>query len=60
MACGPFSHSIQMQERSLEQQAVLLMHLDDFHFLASLCLLCAPIAFARKRVRGRGGSSVAH
>jgi len=49
-----------MQERSLEQQAVLLMHLDDFHFLASLCLLCAPIAFARKRVRGRGGSSVAH
>ncbi len=49
-----------MFERSLDQQAALLSYLDDFRYLAFLCLLCAPIAFAMKRVRGRGRSSAAH
>jgi MFS transporter, DHA2 family, multidrug resistance protein len=49
-----------MFERSLDQQAALLSYVDDFRYLAFLCLLCAPIAFAMKRVRGRGRSSAAH
>ncbi len=47
-------------ERSLEQQAALLSYVDDFRYLGFLCLGCAPIAFAMRRVRGRGRSSMAH
>jgi len=47
-------------ERSMEQQAALLSYVDDFRYLGFLCLLCAPIAFAMKRVRSRGRSSMAH
>ncbi len=47
-------------ERSLEQQAVLLSYMDDFRLLAFLCLLCAPISFAMKKVRKRGGVTLAH
>jgi DHA2 family multidrug resistance protein len=49
-----------MLERSLDQQAALLSYVDDFRFLGFLCLLCAPIAFAMKRVRKRPGPSMAH
>jgi len=49
-----------MLERSLDQQAALLSYVDDFRNLAFLCLACAPIAFAMKRVRARGRSSMAH
>jgi DHA2 family multidrug resistance protein len=41
-------------ERSLDQQAALLSYVDDFRYIAFLCFLCPPIAFAMKRVRGRG------
>jgi DHA2 family multidrug resistance protein len=47
-------------ERSVEQQAALLSYVDDFRYIAFLCLFCAPIAFAMKRVRGRGKASMAH
>jgi DHA2 family multidrug resistance protein len=47
-------------ERSMEQQAALLSYVDNFRYLGFLCLLCAPIAFAMKRVRSRGRSSMAH
>ena len=47
-------------ERSLDQQAALLSYVDDFRYIAFLCFLCAPIAFAMKRVRGRGKASMAH
>lgn len=49
-----------MMERSLDQQAALLSYVDNFRYLALLCLACAPIAFAMKKIRGRGRSSLAH
>ena len=52
--------ALKLLERTLDQQAVLLSYVDDFRYLAFLCLLCAPIAFAMQRVRGRAGSSMAH
>ena len=47
-------------ERSVDQQAALLSYVDNFRYIAFLCLFCAPIAFAMKRVRGRGKASMAH
>ena len=47
-------------ERSLDQQAALLSYVDNFRYIAFLCFFCAPIAFAMKRVRGRGKTSMAH
>jgi DHA2 family multidrug resistance protein len=47
-------------ERSVDQQAALLSYVDDFRYIAFLCFFCAPIAFAMKRVRGRGKASMAH
>jgi len=49
-----------MVDGMLNQQAALLSYVDDFRNLAILCFLCAPIAFAMKRVRKRGGPSLAH
>jgi DHA2 family multidrug resistance protein len=49
-----------MMDGMLNQQAALLSFVDDFRYLALLCFACAPIAFAMKRVRGRGRSSLAH
>lgn len=46
--------------RSLEQQSALWAYVDDFRYIALLCFACAPIAFALKKVRGRGGSTMAH
>jgi DHA2 family multidrug resistance protein len=47
-------------ERSVDQQAALLSYVDNFRYIAFLCFFCAPIAFAMKRVRGRGKASMAH
>jgi DHA2 family multidrug resistance protein len=52
--------AFKMMDGMLNQQAALMSFVDDFRYLGFICLLCAPIAFAMKRVRGRGGSSMAH
>jgi DHA2 family multidrug resistance protein len=52
--------AFKMMDGMLNQQAALMSFVDDFRYLGFVCLLCAPIAFAMKRVRGRGGSSMAH
>ena len=44
----------------LEGQSVLWSFVDDFRYLALLCFLCAPVVFAMKKVRSRGGPSMAH
>ncbi len=46
--------------RIWESQAALWAYVDDFRYLALLCFLCAPIAFAMVKVRRRGGPSMAH
>jgi DHA2 family multidrug resistance protein len=44
----------------VRQQASLLAFVDILRWLALLCLLCVPLVFIFKRVRGRGGSVAAH
>ena len=46
--------------RMVEGQSALWSFVDDFRYLAALCFLCAPIAFAMVKVRKRGGASMAH
>jgi DHA2 family multidrug resistance protein len=47
-------------ELSLDRQAALLSYNDNFRYIAFLCFLCAPIAFAMNRVRGRAKAAMAH
>jgi DHA2 family multidrug resistance protein len=49
-----------MVDGMINQQAALLSYVDDFRYLAFLCFLCGPVAFAMKRVRKRSGPSLAH
>ena len=60
---GAANASIQaykMIEGMVNRQAALWAYVDDFRYLAVLCFLCAPIAFAMKKIRGRGGATLAH
>jgi DHA2 family multidrug resistance protein len=41
------------------RQAMLLSFIDNFRLLAFMCLLCVPAALLFKKVRARGGPSVA-
>lgn len=43
----------------LARQAMLMSYIDNFRLLAFLCLLCIPTALLFRRVRARGGASVA-
>jgi DHA2 family multidrug resistance protein len=52
--------AIGILNRMLEGQSALWSFVDDFRYLAVLCFLCAPIAFAMARVRGRRGATAAH
>jgi len=46
--------------RMLQGQALLWSYVDDFRYLALLCFVCAPIAFAMARVRRSRGGVMAH
>jgi DHA2 family multidrug resistance protein len=46
--------------RMLAAQSTLFSYIDDFRYLAALCFLCAPIAFAMVKVRRRGRATMAH
>ena len=52
--------AIGILNRTLEGQSALWSFVDDFRYLAVLCFLCAPIAFAMVKVRRRGGATMAH
>jgi DHA2 family multidrug resistance protein len=41
------------------RQSMLMSFIDNFRLLAFLCVLCVPAALLFKRVRARGGPSVA-
>lgn len=43
----------------LARQAMLMSYIDNFRLLAFLCVLCIPTALLFRRVRARGGASVA-
>jgi DHA2 family multidrug resistance protein len=45
---------------TLVQQATLLAFVDIFRYLTLVCLLCVPLVFLLKRVRGGGGGPPAH
>jgi MFS transporter, DHA2 family, multidrug resistance protein len=47
-------------ENLLNQQAALWSYVDDFRYLAILCFLSAPIAFALRRVARRPGQVAGH
>ena len=46
--------------QSLTAQSALWSFVDDFRYLAALCLLCSPIAFAMVKVRKAKGGTLAH
>jgi MFS transporter, DHA2 family, multidrug resistance protein len=52
--------ALDILNRSLGAQSALWSFVDDFRYLAVLCFVCAPIAFAMARVRKRGGATMAH
>ena len=52
--------ALDILNRTLEAQAALWSYVDDFRFLAIVCFVCAPIAFAMTKVRIRGGTTAAH
>jgi DHA2 family multidrug resistance protein len=52
--------ALEILDRMLTGQSALWSFVDDFRYLAVLCFLCAPIAFAMVRVRRRGGPTMAH
>jgi DHA2 family multidrug resistance protein len=47
-------------EQTLSTQAALWSYVDDFRYLALACFFCIPIVLFLKRVRARGGPSLAH
>lgn len=46
-----------MINRTLDQQAMLWAFVDDFRYMALVCLLCAPVCFLLKKVESKGGIS---
>ncbi len=52
--------ALDILNRIWQSQAALWSFVDDFRYLAVLCFLCAPIAFAMVKVRKRGGPTMAH
>ena len=46
--------------QTLVRQATLLAYIDNFRFLALLCLICLPAGFLFKKVRARGGATPMH
>jgi DHA2 family multidrug resistance protein len=52
--------ALDILNRTLSGQSALWSFVDDFRYLAVLCFVCAPIAFAMTRVRKRGGATMAH
>ena len=46
--------------QTLVRQATLLAYIDNFRFLAFLCLLCVPTALLFKKVRARGAPTAMH
>ncbi len=51
--------AMHLLDLNLNQQAVLLSYIDDFRYLAVVCALTVPIAFALKKIRG-GRAVAAH
>jgi DHA2 family multidrug resistance protein len=46
--------------QTLVRQATLLAYIDNFRFLAFLCVLCLPLGFLFKKVRARAGAAAMH
>jgi len=46
--------------QTLVRQATLLAYIDNFRFLAFLCLLCVPAALLFKKVKARAGATAVH
>ena len=44
----------------LVRQATLLAYIDNFRFLALLCLICMPAGLLFKKVRARAGAAPMH
>jgi MFS transporter, DHA2 family, multidrug resistance protein len=46
--------------QTVVRQATLLAYIDNFRFLALLCLICLPAGLLFKKVRARGGAAPMH
>jgi len=46
--------------QTLVRQATLLAYIDNFRFLAFLCVLCLPLGLLFKKVRARAGAAAMH
>ncbi len=46
--------------RSLEAQASLWSYVDDFRWIALVCVFCIPVVLALKKAVGKGGVSAGH
>jgi DHA2 family multidrug resistance protein len=46
--------------QTLVRQATLLAYIDNFRFLALLCLVCLPAGLLFKKVKARGGPAAMH
>lgn len=46
--------------QTLVRQATLLAYIDNFRFLAFMCLICLPAGFLFKKVRARAGPASMH
>src|SRR4051794_13615819 len=46
--------------QTLVRQATLLAYIDNFRFLAFLCVLCLPLGLLFKKVRARAGAAAVH
>jgi len=47
-------------DRTLSGQSRLWSYVDDFRYMALLCVLCIPIVFSLRKTIGRGGLSAGH
>jgi len=47
-------------QQKLSTQAALWAYIDDFRYLALVCLCCIPIVWCLRKVKPRGGPVVAH
>ena len=46
--------------QALVRQATLLAYIDNFRFLALMCVICLPAGFLFKKVKARAGPAAMH
>lgn len=49
--------AVYLIQRDLNQQAQLLAYIDDFRYLALICIFCVPLVFLMKKANAKGAGA---